>query len=80
MTFQVSDGAIPKVVERFLLERLGMELLPQALPHRPEWILSWATLAGTVPWDAAMFDWPHARPPTLQEAIAAVMAQGDGRG
>lgn len=75
MTFQVANGSLRESVDRFLRERLGMELLPPC-PTREDWILTWAIRwPDQILWDAAPFDWPHDREPTLQEAIEAVMGQ-----
>jgi hypothetical protein len=71
VTFDVTNGRIPDVVERFLREVASVYVVsPHEGPCR-----RWAVHA---PHDTPResyneFDWPHDREPTLQEAIEAVM-------
>lgn len=70
MTYQVANGSIPATVERFLRERCGLHV--QAL-GRSDCSLNYTEMDGER--IACVFDWPHDREPTLQEAIEAVVAQ-----
>lgn len=72
MGFQISDGAIPAVVERFMAERLGVLVAPPWDGGR-RWCIDYTEVYGSR--QTRYFDWPHERAPTLLEAIQAVMAE-----
>ena len=74
MTYQVVNGSIPATVERFLRERIDVV-------YGLFGTSSWALLVRSAHHDGRTlnetlyFDWPHDRPPTLQEAIEAAVGQ-----
>jgi hypothetical protein len=72
VAFDVTNGRIPDVVERFLREVASVYVVPPT-PYRRRWAVH-------APHDTPResyneFDWPHDRTPTLQEAIEALMHQ-----
>lgn len=70
MSFQVVNGSIPQAVERFLREVVRLRLVDR----EGMWELT-DYPSGDVD---ELFDWPHDREPTLQEAIEAVVFQREG--
>jgi hypothetical protein len=84
VTFDVTNGRIPDVVEKFLRDHVCLTVSGPGRMGRDRRRLEMVVLLGnptrhgdgyesseaTKWWG---FDWPHDREPTLQEAIEAVM-------
>jgi hypothetical protein len=81
LTFDVTNGRIPDVVEQFLTSDNGFGLTIEGPYRRFGGEPSYCRLVGALedpdwefrPVQAWDFTWPHDREPTLQEAIEAVM-------
>lgn len=72
MTYEVVNGAIPEVVERWLLARAVRisrhEFSPRLWRVSGMAVIDEVTITGDGEW----FDWPHDKAPNLQQAIEAV--------